>query len=184
MYVCVCAWYYRYKILFICPWYYFLRAPNENLPTFVFSAMSSVLGACKGLIVFIFRKMNTYYDTANSHTLVHQNVEGCVKIICVSGLFLLLLFTHVDKIGTSHIPDIMFQIIDTDNDGVISAEEYTVFFQIVGFNTKLVPEAFQAIDVDKDGVISHQEFIDAYVEYCKGTDESHPSRHMFGHMGM
>ena len=76
----------------------------------------------------------------------------------------------------------MFDIIDTDNDGVISAKEYAVFFQIVGFDQKLVPEAFQAIDTDKDGTISRKEFADAYVEYCKGTDESHPSRHMFGHM--
>ena len=74
----------------------------------------------------------------------------------------------------------MFDIIDTDNDGVISAKEYAVFFQIVGFDPKLVPEAFGALDTDRDGFISRKEFVDAYVEYCKGTDESHPSRHMFG----
>ena len=76
----------------------------------------------------------------------------------------------------------MFGIIDTDNNGVISAQEYEVFFQIVGFDQKLVPEAFQAIDTDKDRTISRKEFAEAYVEYCKSTDESHPSCHMFGHI--
>ena len=74
----------------------------------------------------------------------------------------------------------MFDIIDTDNDGVISAHEYAVFFQISNIDIKYVTDAFQAIDTDKDGVISRDEFVAAYLECVRGTDESHPSQHMFG----
>ena len=96
-------------------------------------------------------------------------------------MFSFFIHACVDQ-TTSNIPDVLFDIIDTDNDGTISAQEYGVFFQISGLDPKLVPEAFQAIDTDKDGTISRKEFVDAYVEYYRGTDESHPSRHMFGRM--
>ena len=74
----------------------------------------------------------------------------------------------------------MFDIIDSNNDGVISVHEYTVFFQIYNIDPKYVAEAFQAIDTDKNGVISRDEFVAAYQECASGTDESHPSQHMFG----
>ena len=76
----------------------------------------------------------------------------------------------------------MFDMIDTDNDGVISYKEYAVLFQILGIDQKFVAEAFDAIDTDKDGSISRKEYVDAYLEYTYGTDENHPSRHMYGHM--
>ena len=91
----------------------------------------------------------------------------------------LLLPFSSGKIPTN-TPNILFDIIDSDNDGSISVHENAVFFQISNLDLKYVPEAFQAIDNDKNGVISRDEFVAAYEEYSRGTDESHPSRLMFG----
>ena len=72
------------------------------------------------------------------------------------------------------------QLLDINNDGVISKSEHQLFFQSwkdpVGATT-----AFTAIDEDKDGAITRDEFTKAGTEFFFNfTDETKPSKHMFG----
>ena len=78
---------------------------------------------------------------------------------------MLLLPFSTDPTQTN-ISHILFDIIDSNNDGIISVHEYAVLFQILNTDSKNVPEAFQAIDTDKDGIISRDEKLLTAVRQC------------------
>eukprot|EP00731_Ephydatia_muelleri_P035101 Em0097g6a len=74
-----------------------------------------------------------------------------------------------------------FDILDTDADGVISYNEWAVYFESIGgIDVKDVRPCFDAVDTNKDGEISRSEFLDGMVNCCRSTDESHPSRFLYG----
>ena len=76
--------------------------------------------------------------------------------------------------------DAFFDIVDTDGDGVISYNEWAVYFESIGIDVKDIRLCFDALDTNKDGVISRSEFVDALVTFIRSTDESHPSRFLYG----
>eukprot|EP00731_Ephydatia_muelleri_P035098 Em0097g3a len=76
--------------------------------------------------------------------------------------------------------DAFFDIVDTDGDGVISYDEWAVYFESIGVDVKDIRLCFDALDTNKDGVMSRSEFVDALVTFIRSTDESHPSRFLYG----
>ena len=57
----------------------------------------------------------------------------------------------------------MFDIVDTDADGMISLQEFEVYFECVGVGKEHAKASFDAIDADRDGKISRDEFENAFV---------------------
>lgn len=73
-----------------------------------------------------------------------------------------------------------FHVIDTNNDGLISKEEYAEFFRILGLPDGLSDAAFTAIDTDKDGNLSEKEFITAGSDFFLNKAGEHPSDIFWG----
>ena len=76
----------------------------------------------------------------------------------------------------------VFEIMDVDQDGVISKHEHRRFFEArenVDPNGAIV--AFSAMDKDMDGSITCEEYVNTGVEfYFNFADETKPSKHFFG----
>ena len=73
-----------------------------------------------------------------------------------------------------------FDIVDTNGDGVISPEEFKVYFKCIGIAEEYAKPSFDAIDTDKNGLISKDEFIAAGFEFYNGVDQSHGAALFFG----
>lgn len=78
----------------------------------------------------------------------------------------------------------MFDCIDTNNDGHISMEEFVVYFKVIG--NKLTPEevkhSFDTIDSNGDGEISREEFVAAAIEFFLGVEETEVSKVFYGNL--
>jgi len=64
-----------------------------------------------------------------------------------------------------------FDIIDTNEDGLIQKEEFEVFFKVFGMDPTTAAEAFASIDTDGDGVLTRKAFVAASVEYFTTNNE-------------
>ena len=69
-------------------------------------------------------------------------------------------------------PGVIFADIDTDEDGVISSEELTVFMLAKGVSEEEVSSLFTALDTNADGTISPEEFaagLEQYLIVCRSA---------------
>ena len=73
-----------------------------------------------------------------------------------------------------------FDVVDTDGDGIISPEEFRVYFKCMGINESHAKASFDGIDTDKDGKISRDEFIAASIEFFYGFDKSSGANLFYG----
>ena len=116
--------------------------------------------------------LEEFYDTAA------KGSEG-ISICPASFVTHCLCFNRVGNYPFL-LGDAFFDIVDTDGDGVISYNEWAVYFECIGVDVKDIRLCFDALDTNKDGVISRSEFVDALVTFIRSTDESHPSRFLYG----
>lgn len=78
---------------------------------------------------------------------------------------------------------LFFHAVDANDDHLISGDEFTQFFEILGLDAGLAPATFAAIDTNGDGDISLEEFVQAGVEFfTEEKDESKPSKLFWGPM--
>ncbi|CAH1800449.1 unnamed protein product [Owenia fusiformis] len=65
-----------------------------------------------------------------------------------------------------------FDVIDFDENGTISYDEYEDFLNLIGADPRQAKTAFDSIDVDGNGTISREEFASAFLDFwlnpCKG----------------
>ena len=74
----------------------------------------------------------------------------------------------------------LFHVVDTNSDGVISANEFAVYFMAVGLTNPESKRSFDIIDTDKNGEISYKEFMNAAEDFYRGTEETELSKAFFG----
>jgi Ca2+-binding EF-hand superfamily protein len=75
----------------------------------------------------------------------------------------------------------MFHVFDTNNDGIMSIDEFHVYLR--SFNTddkEFAQFVFEQIDENKDNQLSLDEFVNFNVRFHTSTDEKCPSRYYFG----
>ena len=65
-----------------------------------------------------------------------------------------------------------FDVVDTNGDGVISPQEFGVYFKIMGIDESATKASFNLIDTNHDGIISRDEFVAAGVDFFIGVDET------------
>lgn len=73
-----------------------------------------------------------------------------------------------------------FFAVDANADGMIQADEFSLFFQILGLDPKMAPDTFKAIDTNNDGQLSLDEFVEAGTKFFTSEDEKCPSRLFWG----
>jgi len=75
---------------------------------------------------------------------------------------------------------LFFHAVDTNNDGMISEDEFGNFFAILGLDVSMAPATFQAIDTNNDGQLSQEEFTEAGSEFFLSEDPSKPTKLFWG----
>jgi len=75
---------------------------------------------------------------------------------------------------------LFFHAVDTNNDGMISEDEFGNFFAILGLDVAMAPATFQAIDTNNDGQLSQEEFTEAGSEFFLSEDPSKPTKLFWG----
>jgi Ca2+-binding EF-hand superfamily protein len=74
----------------------------------------------------------------------------------------------------------VFDILDEDNDGVISKDEYLKFFRSFRGNVEDGEIAFQKLDEDDKGYLTRKEFLDAVTEFHLSDDPDARGNWLFG----
>lgn len=74
----------------------------------------------------------------------------------------------------------LFQSFDTDQDGVIGAQEFSDFYGVYGLESEMAQRVFKVLDTDEDGVISQQDLIELGHQFYRGDDPDAPGNSLFG----
>jgi Ca2+-binding EF-hand superfamily protein len=92
----------------------------------------------------------------------------------------------VDRLGTMRqavttTAATMFEAVDGDGDGWISAGEYRALVEAWSGAMADTDEVFALLDTDGDGRLSLAEFTEAWIEFWAGDDPTAPGSRVFGH---
>lgn len=74
----------------------------------------------------------------------------------------------------------LFEVFDTDEDGVIGPQEFADFWGVYGLASGLARRTFQALDANGDGVMSRDELLAIGRQFYRGDDPSAPGNRLFG----
>lgn len=91
----------------------------------------------------------------------------------------------VDRLGTmleavTTTAAVMFEAVDENTDGWISAEEYHQLIQTWTGQATDTDEVFARLDLDGDGQLSNREFIELWTQFWVGDDPNEPGSWVFG----
>lgn len=78
------------------------------------------------------------------------------------------------------VTDGLFEIFDTDEDGVIGPDEFCDFYGVFGLSAALARRVFVALDDDADGAISRRELSGISHEFYRGDDPDAAANALFG----
>jgi len=76
---------------------------------------------------------------------------------------------------TAEQMNLLFDTIDTNQDGFIQIGEYITFFGITGVGEEFAKSAFDALDTNHDGLVSRDEFVSVGLDFYFLEEPSHPA---------
>lgn len=74
----------------------------------------------------------------------------------------------------------LFDIFDTDEDGVIGADEFCNFYSAYGLSAALARQVFMDLDANGDGQVSRDELLAMGREFYRSDDPEAPGNRLFG----
>jgi len=74
----------------------------------------------------------------------------------------------------------LLELFDTDDDGVLGADEFCNFFGIYGLKASLARQVFLDLDLDGDGAATRQELAGMVHEFYCSDDPAAPGNRLFG----
>ena len=77
----------------------------------------------------------------------------------------------------------LLELFDTDEDGVLGADEFCNFFAIYGMKTAMARRVFLDLDLDGDGAATREELMAMVHEFYRGDDPKAPGNRLFGPVG-
>ncbi|GAA4488338.1 EF-hand domain-containing protein [Actinoallomurus oryzae] len=91
----------------------------------------------------------------------------------------------VDRLGgmpgaITDTAEVMFEAVDEDADGRISAKEYNRLIEAWNGRPTDTDAVFHLLDLDGDGHLSHEEFVRLWTEFWAGDDPAAPGTWLFG----
>ena len=78
------------------------------------------------------------------------------------------------------LADRLFELFDTDEDGVLGADEFCNFFGIYGLKAAMARLVFLDLDADGDGAVTRQELMVMVHDFYRGNDPGAPGNRLFG----
>ncbi len=76
--------------------------------------------------------------------------------------------------------DRLYVLFDTDEDGVIEADEFANFYGAYGLSAALSRQVFMDLDVDGDGAISRAELTEMAHQFYRSDDPDAPGNRLYG----
>lgn len=141
-------------------------------------------------------EMRGYEDGSSRHMAVRKEIlrmwtnaralsgeDGAVKVTLEDWL------AHERKVLDSNvlihsyvqgIARAVFDILDEDNDGAISREEYRMFFRSFRGHEKDAEIAFEKLDEDDKGYLTRDEFLELVTEFHLSDDPDACGNWLFG----
>lgn len=86
----------------------------------------------------------------------------------------------LDKQVDYDFANLFLKIIDTNQDGQVTIEELSSFYQAYGINIEELEEAFHILDLNQDGHISEEEFSTVFTQFLYSDDVQLPGNWLFG----
>jgi juvenile hormone diol kinase len=74
----------------------------------------------------------------------------------------------------------LFELFDTDRDGILGADEFCNFFGIYGLRAALARQVFLDLDADGDGRLTRRELLAMAREFYRSDDPQAPGNRLFG----
>ena len=77
----------------------------------------------------------------------------------------------------------LFELFDTDGDGILGSDEFCNFYGIYGLKTAQARMVFLDLDADSDGAVTRDELQAMALEFYRGDDPDAPGNRLFGPLG-
>lgn len=77
----------------------------------------------------------------------------------------------------------LFEIFDTDEDGVLGPDEFCNFYGVHGLKSALARQVFLDLDADGDGTVTREELMEMAHEFYRSDDPAAPGNRLFGPTG-
>lgn len=74
----------------------------------------------------------------------------------------------------------LVETFDTDEDGVLGADEFCDFYGIYGLASALARQVFLDLDLDGDGAVSRDELVEMAHQFYRSEDPDAPGNRLFG----
>lgn len=78
------------------------------------------------------------------------------------------------------VAQLLFETFDTDEDGVLGADEFVNFYAVYGLKSALARQVFLDLDADGDGEVTLEELVNMAHEFYRGDDPEAPGSRLFG----
>ena len=84
------------------------------------------------------------------------------------------------EVEVASVTQRLFEVFDTDLDGVLGSDEFCNFYGVYGLKSALARQVFMDLDADGDGRVTRQELLDMAHEFYRSDDPDAPGNRLFG----
>lgn len=84
------------------------------------------------------------------------------------------------EVEIASVAERLFEVFDTDEDGVLGADEFCNFYGVYGLKSALARQVFIDLDEDGDGRVTRKELMVMAHQFYRGNDPAAPGNRLFG----